>query len=519
LLGIAELADGLDTALSSPGASTRDAPTRQHTLQATIDWSYRLLDPDLQTTFVHFAVFAGGATLEAAEVVTGATREALRALAAKSLIDRRPDPDGTTRLVMLETIRQHGLTLLAIDPDQDTIGRRHFEHYLHLVALNVPYLWSRHEFRAMQVLDAENDNITAALQWALQNAPGGALRLVGHLGEYWQIRGNMDGLSYLDAALYATGDQAPLSDRARAQLRRAQALGMLNQHAAARDVAEQALLLYREAGDNAGISRAHREVAHRAGLLGDTKASRASIDAAYHHARLTGDTGLIGRTLAGLALRAPGGERAAILEEAAKLLTETGNYRELAGAYLSVAYGALLEDRPTEALSLLNVALPAVEKVHNPEYTAMLIWGNVGLANLFLGDLLTARQAFSDQLRLCLGHAFRYGADEGLAGLAAVLAHERRSERAATLLGASRALGYPPVGDQPIYDRLERDFFSPARARCGAVAWARAEQEGSHLSYDQAIATALNEPSQTPQATIPSDPATGAEARPTLSSL
>ncbi|HEX8977382.1 MAG TPA: BTAD domain-containing putative transcriptional regulator [Solirubrobacteraceae bacterium] len=520
LLGIAELASGLDTALNSPSASSRDAPSRQHTLQATIDWSYRLLDPDLQTAFVHFAVFAGGATLEAAEAVTGATLEALRALTAKSLINRRREPNGITRLLMLETIRQHALTLLAMDPHRDTIGRQHLEHYLDLVEHTVPAIGSHDELHAMRVLDRENDNIKAALQWALQNAPGGALRLVGYLGQYWLIRGDPDGLSWLDAALQAAGDAAPLSDRARAHLRRAQALGMLNQHVAARDVAEQAVLLYREAHDDAGISQAHREVAFRAGLLGDRKGFRASIEAAYHHARLAGDSGLIGTALARLAYRAPGRRRAAGLEEAAKLLTEAGNYRELASAYLSAAYEALLADRSSEALSLLKVALPAVEKVQNPEYIAMLIWGNVGLANLFLGDLLTARQAFEAQLQLCLGHAFRYGADEGLAGLAAVLAHECQHERAATLLGAARALGYPPVGDQPIYDRLERDFFSPARGRYGTVGWDRGEQVGSDLSYDQAIATALNEPNQStePQANKLSRPPAEAKAYPRLSS-
>ena len=102
LLGVTELAAGLDAALNSPSAGSRDAPARQQTLQATIEWSYQLLDEDLQTAFVHFAVFAGGATLDAAQMVTGASLEMLQALIAKSLLDRRRQPDGTTRLVMLK---------------------------------------------------------------------------------------------------------------------------------------------------------------------------------------------------------------------------------------------------------------------------------------------------------------------------------------------------------------------------------------------------------------------------------
>lgn len=62
LLGVRELAAGLDPALGSLSTGVRDVAVRQRTLQATIDWSYRLLDTGLQTTFVQFAVFAGGAT-------------------------------------------------------------------------------------------------------------------------------------------------------------------------------------------------------------------------------------------------------------------------------------------------------------------------------------------------------------------------------------------------------------------------------------------------------------------------
>ena len=151
------------------------------------------------------------------------------------------------------------------------------------------------------------------------------------------------------------------------------------------------------------------------------------------------------------------------------------------------------EDHIPEAIRLVDAALAAARNTDSPA-TEMLVLGNLGLARLFCGELLAARTAFEHQLRLCMGHAFRYGADEGLAGLAAVAAAQGQPERAATLRGAARALGYPQSGDEVIDDRLEREYFAPAQASWGITAWRQAEALGARFSYDDAIASAL-EPS------------------------
>lgn len=56
---------------------------------------------------------------------------------------------------------------------------------------------------------------------------------------------------------------------------------------------------------------------------------------------------------------------------------------------------------------------------------------------------------FLAQLRLCVGQPFHCGGDEGLAGLAAVLAHHGKLEQCARLLGTGQALGYPYLGSRP----------------------------------------------------------------------
>jgi predicted ATPase/DNA-binding SARP family transcriptional activator len=212
LLSIEELEAELEDAIDSAATGPLDAPARQHTLKAAIDWSRRLLDEDQQRCFVHFGVFAGGAQLDAARAVTGASHATLEGLTMKSLLDRRPQPNGSTRLVMLETIRQYALHRLVDDPEHHAIRHRHLKHYLSLVEKTVPQL-SAHEAQAQATLDREIDNIGAALHWALEADPPAALRLASELGEYWSVRHDPSGLEWLDAALkpqatarpYATG--------------------------------------------------------------------------------------------------------------------------------------------------------------------------------------------------------------------------------------------------------------------------------------------------------------------------
>ena len=107
VLSPAEIAERLDAALGALGTGARDAPTRQRTLRATIDWSHDLLSEAEKHCFARFAVFAGGATVEAAEAITNACLDTLDGLIAKNLLVLRRDAHARSRLGMLETIRAY----------------------------------------------------------------------------------------------------------------------------------------------------------------------------------------------------------------------------------------------------------------------------------------------------------------------------------------------------------------------------------------------------------------------------
>ena len=121
---------------------------------------------------------------------------------------------------------------------------------------------------------------------------------------------------------------------------------------------------------------------------------------------------------------------------------------------------------------------------------SMLLQGNLGLATLLTGEQERADEAFRNQMDWCRKLVARPFACEGLAGLARVALSRHGLKRAARLAGASEAHRY---GQQrnPIDERLDAMFFTPARVRSGPETWDPDLREGATLSLAEAIASAL----------------------------
>ena len=137
-----------------------------------MEWSYRLLSEGEQACFARFAVFAGGATIEAAEAITGAGLDSLDALVTKNLLVRSPDVHAHTRLGMLETIRAHAGERFAISADVDAMHEKHYRYYLALAERHGTdrVLWGADSQTHLALLDAEIGNLHAALGWAIGQA-------------------------------------------------------------------------------------------------------------------------------------------------------------------------------------------------------------------------------------------------------------------------------------------------------------------------------------------------------------
>src|SRR5262249_45313223 len=134
----ADLLARLDRRLPLLTGGARDLPSRQRTLRATIAWSHALLAPDQQALFARLAVFFGGFTVAAAEVV-GADAESdvlggLEALIGQSLVGRVGAVGGEARYVMLETVREFGWELTDASGERAALERSHARYFAGLVA-------------------------------------------------------------------------------------------------------------------------------------------------------------------------------------------------------------------------------------------------------------------------------------------------------------------------------------------------------------------------------------------------
>jgi predicted ATPase len=509
LLEPSELNARLGHALDALGTGARDAPARQRTLRATIDWSCRLLEPVEAAAFARFAVFAGGASIDSAGQVTGAGFDAIEGLVDKHLLLRRPGPAGTTRLLMLETVREYARERLEAGPDAHVIQREHCLHYLALAERAERQLYTHGEKEWLPRLDADADNLRAAFDWSLRIGKARhALRLAGLLHAFWTIRGRFaEGLDWVERATDAAGEGAPIEDRARAQRAYVHLLIATGAHydwqggreeAAAR--ARAALELSRQAGDPAGIADALLALSafEATDSAPPRPRERALADEALLRARQAEDDRLVGFALMTRALALPLDQAAPELERAAAALEKVGDSRHLVWLYSNAAYNALMEGTPERARPLLAQALPLARELGYPQDLA-LACGNAGLEALLTGDLDRAREAFDEQLRICWEQVSWLAAD-GVVGFAAIAARLGDPELAARLMGAAAAIG--PLDDDDVTVQLESDFFAPARRRLGTERWQAAESEGAGLSFDQAIAMALeSEPTAAPSAT------------------
>ncbi len=211
-----ELLRRLDEGLPLLVGGPRDLPARQRTLRATLEWSFDLLAADEQRDLARLSVFAGGCTLEAAETVCETTLDRLSSLVDHNLVLRSTDHHGS-RYSLLETIREFAAEQLEACGEGDSVRRRHAKTYASIAAtlgLSVDELGSGVRQRHDLAL-ADQDNVRAALDWALNEDPVLGLELAISLEQFWVATSPHEGMQRFEALLERAGP-VPLELRARA---------------------------------------------------------------------------------------------------------------------------------------------------------------------------------------------------------------------------------------------------------------------------------------------------------------
>jgi non-specific serine/threonine protein kinase len=548
-LPVGQLLERLEDRFRLLTGGSRTAPARHQTLRAAVAWSYALLAAPEQRLFARLSVVAGGCTLDAAEAVgAGAGIEAddvldlLTGLVDKSLVLAAEAPDGTARYRLLETLRQYARERLAAGTEAPAAHDRHLAHFLALAERAEPALRGPDAPAWIDRLEAEHDNLRAALAWALRagaegpGAPRAApgLRLAGALWFFWFLRAHREeGRDWLERLLArAAGAPVPPAVRAKALL----GAGFLGGAPGQRQARlAEAVALYRQAGDPRGASYACCAQGYLAATAGDRSRGAALLEeslglaraaaspwheawALIHLANVANQGGDAARALAlaerGLALARPGGDllqtagayrwlgdaafRLGDLDRAAAAyaedLTRTRALRDPFGVVIGLKNlsAAVRARGDVERAAALGAESLALCREHGlGEWALPMALASLGFAVLRQGEHHRAAALFAEALALRRASGSAGAIVQCLVGLAGAAAGRGRTAPAARLLGAAERLAAEGARlnapEQADVDRA----LTAARARLADPAFAAAWTAGQAMTLEQAIADAL----------------------------
>jgi predicted ATPase/class 3 adenylate cyclase len=449
-------------------------PLRQQTLRNTVAWSYDLLAPDLARVFRRMSVFAGGCDLDAVAAVAVTADdpggcdplEPVAELQDVSLITVTDGIDGEPRIGMLETIRDYALERLEQDDDAGDARRRHAEHYAAVAERARAQLDGPAQLTALDRLEAEHDNLRAALAWSLET-PAAAdageadravigLRLAQALSPFWYQHGHAtEGRRWLQRAM----DHASANGGA-SLARVTHGLGVLmdtqGEPGAARQLFERSLAIWRELGDRSQQARELNSLGIAHHHLGDVEAARPLLEESIAICRGIGNLVQLAAALTSLGqLESAAGhfDRAAqALQEALAIDSEQGDLLGGALDLQSLALVSLRAGRPGEARELLRGTFDYVASSGN---TTLLV------------NILDLSAAITAELGDPLPAARLAGAAESIQQRLGM----RRTDLDAAL--------------------MER-YLTPARAAVAPQAWAAELAAGHALTEHEAIALLLS---------------------------
>jgi len=455
----------LDHSLGLLTSGRRDLPDRQQTLRATIAWSHDLLTEGARRLLAVCSVFAGGVSLEVIETVCDAAvdiglpvLDGVAELVDQSLLRQLPRP-GPVRYVMLETIREYAAERLATMPEAEQVRGAHAAAFLALVeADGRPHAGlARKEW--LEQVDAEHNNIRAALSWYRQHEPPAALRLAASMSAFWSLRGH-----------HTEGRQ-----------RLGELLDLVSSLSVVRVSAlNGASWLAIDQGDYARATDMLRESIGLSQALGDTAGEAI---ATVYLGRCTMSTGRIA-------------EGAPDVARAVALVSQTADGPAIAFTTFYSGLVALLTGQLETACGLFTrSAAMAAELGRAPLSARARLM--LGFPLLDLGELSAARTALAEGFRMSTDVGDRWFVQLGLGGFVGLAAKTGRPRLALRLAGAAAA--YRDMNEfsmpEPMEEIVDR-WLAPVRAKTGRAA-GRLLAEGRKLSPEEAVGLVLaNEPDE-----------------------
>jgi tetratricopeptide (TPR) repeat protein len=543
LLSLTELERRLDDRFALLSTGRRSGDARHRTLEATIAWSFDLLTDPERSLLDRLAVFAGGFGLEAVEAIGLAEEDdrdvvgVLGRLVDRSLVARTECADaGAVRFHLLETIRAYaGARILASD-EADAVRSRHARYFTTLAETAAASLRGPGQSRWLTRLRLEQDNIRAAIAWAIEAGEREtALRLAYALWLYWELDGSpAEGVRWLEAALESV---AAVPDALRAKACVAAGFMALDiaEHGRAMEHALTALEISERTRDEHGVALAGHLLGAVAMFTGDQARASVALEGALERFRELGDPLNVAWTLhhLGQLHRMQGRFEAARAahEESLELYRREGAELRVAFALwrLGIVAGHLQDDataaaRCAESLALftamddasgiahVTATLGELARIGGDIATATEAYRrsltmfrdlcdrrcvasslkNLGVVARAQGEAAGARALYEESLQLRIEMDDPAGIAECLAGLAGLELAADRAESAARLLGAAAAIrealgAVPWMGERQL---IEADVAAAA-AVLGQDRFAEAMASGRALPIEDAARFAL----------------------------
>lgn len=198
-LGAHELLNRLDDRFRLLDGGHRDAPARQRTLRAMIDWSWELLTGPERVVLRRLAVHAESCGLAAAEAVCsgdgvapGEVLGLLSGLVGRSLVVSQLDQQGGPRYRLLESVAAYCLDRAREAGEAEDLLARHARHYLEFAERAEAGLRGPDQQRWLLRVDVDAANVRAALETLIRQGEAElALRLATTMAWYWFLRGRL----------------------------------------------------------------------------------------------------------------------------------------------------------------------------------------------------------------------------------------------------------------------------------------------------------------------------------------
>lgn len=533
ILQVEEILKQLNDSFDLLANDSRTTSAHHQTIQASMDWSWKLLDASEQTFLQQLSVFAGGWTLEAAQsVCDGDVIGLTNALAKKSLIVVKQATGGETRYRFHEIVRQYVQGKLKESGEETNILNRHLKYYLEFSEQIESGLYGPEHAQWFARTNDERDNIRIALQHALIVDVEAGLYISGRLQVFWDNSDHREGQQWLAAFLQKPDSKEYPSARGRALLAQGWLLAWLEQFAQTRSIAQECLDISRECEDRLGETDALLLIGYALQLLDERETANKYYEQSLTLARSLGDLRRQASALLRLGFDQPSVQLSywdeaidlyrkaedhyslvsllyfsarfhivltgsivkakEYIAEASQLLPSTGLHQAGTLAGIANSMVAFIEGEYEEANSELQKVIDYTEA---SGHRMINLWSRAysGYVALGAGDLSEARSIFTKT-----AHSFRkdqntIGVVYMLEGMASIYIALRKPGLAAQLIGWADATRERIINERPYLEQADVDKnIAAIMSKIGSSAFEVAYDDGRGLTLDEAMELALD---------------------------